>query len=281
MYNISLTIIKDNPSSTERLDLTPTNGYYVETVEGLTGIESKIITTQQVNSVGESFAGYSIIGKALTIKGLVLDQQTAKKQALLDFVKPARELYLCVYRNEGTGQAHRLVPYRRAKCVVKNSPIITQEKHSKFSIVLTMPFPYWIATTKEEYTLSMGQGFVNMYGDTEPDFEFSFTIPTTQDPMTTLTLYHGAGTNGEHLDFDFSKASLGYVTAGDAVKVFRENGRFRCTINGIDEINVILYSSTLWTLPLGTRELYHSNVYIDDAKITYYPCYAGVLVDGV
>lgn len=281
MYRIALATITDDPTTADRLNmLYLSDGYIVDTIEGLTGVESKIDTMPNINAAGESFAGYTIEGKTLTIMGKILDGNTAKKQALLDFVKPARELYLEIYQYDGSSLS-RPTLYRKARCVVKCTPIITQTKHSRFGVILSMPYPFFLAAEKEQYTLSMGQGFVNMFGDVEPDYELTFTIPTSSQPIYGITLYHGVGVMGKYLYFDFTKTTAGEATTGDVIKVWRENGRLHCTTNDVNSMEIIYVNSTLWMLPLGTREFYHFSGYVDNASISYYPAYSGVLVDGV
>lgn len=283
MYNIALATIDDNPQNVERLSLFSNQGYYIDTIEGLTGIESKIETQPNVNAAGESYVGHSIHGKTLTIKGKILDEQTEKKQALLDFCKPARELWLEIYTKDTSPSSTRLVAYRKTRVRVQVTPIISQTKHSRFSIVLKMPYPFWLAADKTEYELSLGLGFINIFGDVEPDYEIQFTIPSSSESIFVLHFYYGLSAEDapRRMTFDFTKTTAGQATAGDIVKVWRENGRLRCTINDDNAINIIDLNSTLWTLPLGTHLAVSFSRVVNDATVSYYPAYSGVIVDGV
>ena len=272
--------------------LNPANGYYVQTIDGLTGISASFESVKAISGHGESITRETIQPKPLTIKGLVLDGNTNAKQRLLDVLLAGEECLLTIYQGYISHSAlviqGRATPYRQTKAFVKQSPIITQETHSKFSFVLTMPNPYWEDVTARTVTVTSvaPNTAPTITGSVAPEFEYKYINSTNSYGAT---LYCGTNlVDAAYLYFNYTLLPGGYLPAGSTVHLWRENGRLRLTrtANNVTNENIIqaLYTnSTLWYLPVGNANKYWMSAdgNFTNAKITYRPLYSGVLVDGV
>lgn len=285
MYDIKIDRA-DNNSLTVTLD--KSNGYYIQTIDGLTGVSASFESVKAVSGYGESITGKTIPPKSLMVTGLVLDANTMAKQKLLNVLVAGAEVLVTIYQGYSSGAESRPSVYRQAKAFVKQSPIITQERHSKFSFTLTMPNPYW--EDVEETTILVPNSFPNtaptITGDVPPEFTFSYK---TTNNSYGATLNCGTSIVPEkYLYFNYSVLSDGYLPAGSTVRLWRDNGRLRFvrTAQGVTEENIIqaLYTnSSLWYLMSGNIYKYwlSADGTSTNAAIKYRPLYSGVLVDGV
>ena len=257
------------------------SGIIIKTIDGLTGTSALLDTVQNVNGVGTSVTGCRIAGKNLTVKGMVLDRNTNAKQALLDFFKPLRQVEMYVISTRKSSIHER---YRRAVLTVKTSPVITQTKHSQFSINLYMAIPYFESYKEYEINIPANLTAVEatIEGDANPQYELSFIAKADNLTIGYLWCYTNNYLDGTFLAMDFSQSTAGKLMTNDRVKIWRENGRLRATINDVDEIAIMYANSKLWYLPLGTwKFMLGLGGAIDSAKIKYRSLHAGVLVDGV
>ena len=103
MYDIQLEI------NGKKLRMNPGSGYYISTIGGLTGVTANLELSQSNSGIGESFAGGSIKGISLQVKGKILDGQTDKQQALLDTVVPLGTGTLSLYEKENEENAYETV----------------------------------------------------------------------------------------------------------------------------------------------------------------------------
>lgn len=272
--------------------LSPSHGYYVKNIDGLTGISASFEAVKAISGYGESVTRKTIQPKTLMITGLVLDGDTAAKQELLDVLLAGEECLLTIYQRyinyTSLDVQLRPTPYRQAKVFVKSSPIITQERHSNFSFTLTMPNPYWedVTTRTVNVTRTAPNTAPTITGDVSPAFEYSYKNFTNSYGAT---LYCGTtAADAKYLYFNYTLLPSGYLPAGSTVHLWRENGRLRLTRtdnNVTDEsiIQALYTNSTLWYLPVGSSNNYWMSAdgNFTNAKITYRPLYSGVLVDGV
>lgn len=279
MYRIKIDIGENSVS------LMPSYGYYVAHIDGLTGVSANFSTVKAVDGYGESITGKTIPPKSLVITGVILDGNTTAKQNLLNVVKAGMEGVLTVYKLNDI--AARPVPYRRAKVFVKQSPIITQERHSKFSFTLTMPNPYWEDVSEKTIAIKTASEFetVTVLGDVPPEFEVQFT--TTEDvDYVTINGRKSAYAGLDYFMFDFTQLPNYVLPSGNTVHMWWENGRLRVTrTDGNTTENIIrtVYTaSKLWRLFLGSEYGYDTlTTSLTNAVIKYRPLYTGVLVDDV
>ena len=273
------------------MSLMPSYGYYVANIDGLTGISASFNTVKAVDGYGESVTGKTIPSKSLMVTGVILDGNTTAKQNLLDVVKAGAEGVITIYKTEQI--AARPVPYRRAKVFVKQSPVITQEKHSKFSFALTMPKPYWEDVSEQSIPIRSTSDFATatVSGDVPPEYSLQFTLETA---YWYVALYCASAIYTE-LDnffmFDFTRLGLSTddypdgLPANTLVKLWWENGRLRATATynstTVDIVRCVYTASKLWKLPLGTAKGYYTLNNLTNATLKYRPLYTGVLVDGV
>lgn len=126
MYNV-----RYERSDGKALSFSLAQGFIIKSITGDTGYGVDISASQGYQQVGELVDATSIGGQSLTMNGFVLDKKTASKEALLSVFAPLTrgrlfwedKYYIDVY--------------------VSSSPEISQEKHSKFSLKLFAPFPFW------------------------------------------------------------------------------------------------------------------------------------------
>lgn len=285
MYNIRIDIGENS------VTLMPTYGYYVAHIDGLTGISANFNTVKAVDGYGESITGKTIPSKSLVITGVILDGNTTAKQNLLNVVKAGAEGVITIYKTKQL--AARPVPYRRAKIFVKQSPVITQEKHSKFSFTLTMPNPYWEDVTEQSIPIHSVNDFATatVSGDVPPALSLQFTLGTA---AWYVSIYCASVIYTEmdnYFMFDFTRLGLTIddypdgLPANTVIKMWWDNGRLRATAtyNGstVDIVRCVYTASKLWKLPLGSAKGYYTLNNLTNATLKYRPLYTGVLVDGV
>lgn len=250
-------------------------GIYVGSISGLTGVTSSFKTVQNSSGAGASIVGSSTGSKAVTIKGYVLDGQTAVKQSILDFFKPGHNVTMYINSRRTTTDTQRAY---QAQVAVKASPTFTQETHSKFVIELLMPIPYWSATN--EYIVPMGETY-SVLGDAEPEFDLTFKI--AQNNVLLVALWATDPVELTRKIFSISTTGgSGYPEIGDIIHIWRDNGIIRASLNGVEKMAMLFAESDLWYLPLGSQIFSMTNANdVSDVVLKYRPMYSGVLVDGV
>lgn len=281
MYNATL----KTPNEAYSLVLSPANGYYISTIDGLTGVTAQQEESQNVNGIGTTITNGSIASKTITITGYILDGNTVAKQALLSFCRPNMELLLSLPVLTGGTRLED----RRAKVWVKDSPVITQEKHSAFMVSFLMPIPFWSSAQATTINLSATDSQqITVIGEAAPEYKWEFTITAEVDRARLLI-----ASTGEQMHINFARLSSlnNTAQANDKVRVYRTDGRLQARLDrgnntDIDIIGAVMPNSGLAYLPVGSYRISLSTntqtaVYMSNAKLTYYPLYAGVLVDGV
>ena len=277
MYYVKLTI------NGNQLYCTRGNGIDILTISGLTGTSARLNTVQSNLYLGEDYTNGTVGGITLDVKGVILDGNTVRKQALLDTVVPLGEGSLAIYKLDT--QLSRWVAYRTIDVVVKSTPVISQEKHSKFSFSLYAPKPIWKAASAEAIALTGGTASeVTIEGQTNADYSVNISVVTGY--LKDLTISFGSMPNpsvnaDKYLYCDFRKYNADGVASGTAIEISRVKGKLILTIGGVKHNECIYAQSTLDSLTVGTHGFYISSDATITARITYYPSYVGVLVDGV
>ena len=264
-------------------------GIFVSTVSGLTGHAVTISTSQGFNQIGETVTGTAIKGQSITINGIVLDQNTVMKTKMLNAFAP--NTHGTLYINGGQ---YWLDVY------TQTSPTVTQEKHSRFSLSLFAPFPFW--QSKNQSIFAFGSVlpmfsfpvnysvphqfaqrdqslFVNL--DNRGDTEVSFALDVVcTAAVSSITFTHTQ---------TFEKLELiGEFKLGDRFKMYRENGILRATLERggemLDAFYLINEDSNLFSIGVGDNVISidadPSPDYVQ-ASFSFYNAYAGVLSSGV
>jgi hypothetical protein len=120
-------------------------------IDGLTGQDLKIATSQGFNQIGETVESISIGSKNLEIKGRLLGEATQEKKHMLAVFAPF--------------ESGRLIFEDKyfIECSVKYTPLITPEKQDpRFELVLVAPYPYWQKLIAESHKV----------GGWQPKFSF-------------------------------------------------------------------------------------------------------------
>lgn len=269
MYDISFTV------GFETLRLNSDSGIYVSTISGLTGVTASFSTVQNASGSGVSVASSSVGSKILTVKGYILDGETEVKQTMLDFFKPGQKMTMFVNSNKTSSDTRAIYG---AHVVVKSSPEITQEKHSQFVLDLLMPIPFWERT--DFLTVPLGTEYT-VLGDAEPEFELKFKM--ADNGVESVALWAVDATTFKQQSFLISLVENGSPIAeiGDSIRIWREDGIIKASLNGSEKMSMLFAESTMWYLPLRNQTfLILPSGKIADASLTYKPIYSGVLVDG-
>lgn len=101
-------------------------------IEGLTGQDLNVATSQGFNQIGETVENIAIGSKNFEITGRLLGDATQSKKQMLAVFAPF--------------ESGRLVFEDKyyIDCTVKYTPIITPQKEDpRFELVLVAPYPYW------------------------------------------------------------------------------------------------------------------------------------------
>lgn len=275
MYYCKLTI------NGTTLYLTHGNGIDISTISGLTGTSARLNTAQSSIYFGEDYTNGTVSGITLDIKGVILDGNTAKKQALLNTVVPLGEGSLAIYKLDA--DTSRWAAYRTIDVVVKTTPVITQEKHSKFSFSLYAPKPIWKAASAEAIVLTeYSATAVTIDGQTNADYGVNISI--VSGSLKDMSIYFGDMPTpmlGKYLYCNFRKYNADGVASGKPIAISRVKGKLILTIDGVKHNECIYAQSTLDSLSVGTHGIQISADATITARVTYYPSYVGVLVDGV
>ena len=278
MYDIQLEI------NGKELRMNPGSGYYISTISGLTGVTANLELSQSNSGIGESFSGGSIKGLSLQVKGKILDGQTDKEQALLDTVVPLGTGTLSLYEksDEIGGRAK---PYRVTDIVVKSTPTITQERHSKFVFTLYAPSPAWREATVKTVGLD---GFasapteVTVAGQVPADYTLKISV-TTATKLKEFTLYQDWPdlVYGKSLYVNFRKWNADGVSNTDKILIKQTNGRFSMTINGVNANKCIWTQSGMTRLDVGTHQMLFRADAASTATLEFSPSYIGVVYNGI
>lgn len=257
-------------------------GYDIATIGGLTGTSARLNTVQSNTGIGEMYTNGTVGGISLPVRGKILDGQTDKKQSLIDTVVPLGQGQLTLYtKSTSTG---REIPYRSIEVVVKETPTITQEYHSKFTFTLYAPKPVWRAATAEGIILQGHAGNameVKVNGQVAADFSMRASV--TSGKLKDFTLYadYPNAIYGKWLYIDFRKFNADGVSPGAEIDMKRTNGKLRLTIDGVNANQCIWSQSGLDRLDVGTNSMLLRTDADASAKLEYYPSYVGVVYDGV
>lgn len=280
MYNLRYI-----PTSGAEIILTYDYGYLINTVDGATGREIEVVTAQGFEQIGETLEGMSLGGQTITIYGKIPKKNTSAKLALLKAFLPLT-----------TGRLVWEDKYYLDVCV-KNSPTITQEKHSTFMLALYAPYPYWKKLSESYYELGgLSGGFRFPVNYAEPH---RFATSTTETQFNAinggdssvrfaLTIIAGAS---DLTDFAVTNVNTlkslrfsGTLNAGERLEMYREEGQLYIKKNNADAFDMLDDTSDLYSLDSGDNVLLFTAASgAADAKvsITFNDSYVGVLANGV
>ncbi len=278
MYDIQIDI------NGKKLRMNPNNGYYISTISGLTGATAKLELSQSNSGFGEAYVGGALKGLSLQVKGKILDEQTDKKQALLNAVVPLGTGTLALYE-KGSGETGKVAPYRIIDVVVKSTPTITQERNSKFVFTLYAPSPAWreavVTAISFDGTASAATA-VTIAGQVPADFTLKVAVTTTTK-IKEFTLYQDfpSAVYGKYLYVDFRKWNADGVDSTADIVIQQANGRLSMTINGSNANKCIWTQSGLTQLDPGTHQMLFRASVPSTAKLEYSPSYIRVVYNGV
>lgn len=281
MYNLRYI-----PENGAEIILTRDYGYLVNTVDGATGHAVTVTTAQGYGQIGDTVQGMSTAGQLLTITGRVPKRNTAAKRALLRAFLPL--------------SSGRLIWEDKyyIDVVVRDSPTVSQEKHSSFMLALYAPYPYWRRLTESYYELGGLTG--------EFRFPINYATPHRFGTSTTETQFNAVN-NGDSAaqfamtilagDSDLTNFAVtnvntlrslrfsGTLPAGDCLEMYRTSGQLYLRINGeTDAFDLLDDTSDLFELDAGDNVLlFTADSGAETAKVavTFNEAYVGVLADGV
>ncbi len=281
MYNLRYI-----PENGAEIILTRDYGYLVNTVDGATGHAVTVTTAQGYGQIGDTVQGMSTAGQLLTITGRVPKRNTSAKRALLRAFLPL--------------SSGRLIWEDKyyIDVVVRDSPSVSQEKHSSFTLALYAPYPYWRRLAESYYELGGLTG--------EFRFPINYATPHRFGTSTTETQFNAVN-NGDSAaqfamtilagDSDLTNFAVtnvntlrslrfaGTLPAGDRLEMYRTSGQLYLRINGeTDAFDLLDDTSDLFELDAGDNVLlFTADSGTETAKVavTFNEAYVGVLADGV
>lgn len=262
------------------------HGYIINTVEGATGRTVDVQTAQGFEQIGETVTGMSLGGQLLTINGRIPMQNTSAKRAMLRIFQPL-----------SSGRLYWENKYY-IDVVVRDSPQISQERHSTFLLALYAPYPYWQKANQSRYELGgltaefmfpINYATPHRFGSTTIETQFNAYNAGDCAASFTLTITAGeaALTNFAVTDVNTQKAIkfIGTLDAGKRIVMYRENGQLYIKIDGTtDAFDMLDDTSDLYSLAAGDNVLlFTADSGASSAKvsITFNESYVGVLADGV
>ena len=281
MYNI-----KYVRSDGLELDMGYAAGYVVASVDGATGHSTTVSTAQGYEQLGETVQGVATGGKQISMYGYILDQQTDRKKALLRAFLPNTHGKL-IWESKYSIDVY-----------VTEAPVVTQTRHSKFSMAFFAPYPMWQSTTESFFQLGgITGGF---------QFPVNYATPHTFGTTTAQTQFNAK--NGGDLAADFKltiragssaltnfglqnvhtlqKISFtGTLAADEYIEVYKDAGQIYVRKNGAtDAFDMLDDDATLFELDAGDNVL----LFTADAGagaatvfIAFSETFVGVLADGV
>ncbi len=280
MYNLRYI-----PENGNEIILTYDYGYLVKTVDGATGRSVNISTAQGYEQVGETVQNTTLGGQVLTLYGKIPNRNTSAKLALLRAFLPLTKGRL-VWEDKYYMDVY-----------VKDSPTVTQEKHSDFILSLFAPYPYWQKLNENYYELGgLSGGFrfpVNYatphrFATYSPETQFNAVNNGDSAAYFTLTIISGGAdlvnfvvTNVKTLKF---LRFTGTLPAETKLELYRDSGQLYIKANGADAFDLIDDTSDLFSLNPGDNILlFTAESGTADAKITitFNETFAGVLTNGV
>lgn len=262
------------------------HGYIINTVDGVTGRTVKLQTAQGFEQIGDTVTSMSLGGQILTIKGRIPLQNISAKRAMLRIFQPLSH-----------GRLYWEDKYY-IDVFVKDSPQISQERHSTFLLGLYAPYPYWQKVNQSRYELGgltaefmfpLNYATPHRFGSTT--IETQFNAYNAGDCASSFALTITAGeadlTNFAVTDVNTQKAIkfIGTLDAGKRLEMYRENGQLYIKIDGTtDAFDMLDDTSDLYSLSAGDNVLlFTADSGASSAKvsITFNESYVGVLADGV
>lgn len=186
MYNI-----RYERSDGKALSFSLAQGFIVKSITGDTGYSVDLSISQGYQQVGEMVDSVSIGGQNVVINGFVLDKKTSSKEALLAVFTPLTR-----------GRLYWEDKYY-IETYVASSPEISQEKHSKFSLKLFAPFPFWKSVAETSQT----------FGSITPLFSFpvNYAEPHTFGMRSRESLVNCLNNGNVPIDFQLEISSRGSV----------------------------------------------------------------------
>ncbi len=280
MYNL-----KYIPESGNEIILTYDYGYLIKTVEGATGRAVNLNTTQGYEQIGETVQSTSLGGQIITVYGTIPRRNTSAKLALLRAFLPLTK--------------GRLVWEDRyfMDVYVKDSPTVTQEKHSDFILSLFASYPYWQKLSENYYELGgLSGGFRFPVNYATPhrfatySSETQFNAVNNGDSAANFTLNITSG-GADLVNFAVTNIKTlkfirftGTLPAETKLEMYRDGGQLYIKAGGADAFDLIDDTSDLFSLDPGDNVLlFTADSGAAEAKIaiTFNETFAGVLADGV
>ena len=285
MYNLSYT-----KTNGKKFDLSYDNEIIVATVDGLTGIPTNIVKVQGSGQIGETLQNLNVGGRNIVINGFILDQNTEKKEALIKTFAPTT-----------TGRLY-FEDHYFIYVVVKDSPDILQEKHSKFSLTLFAPFPFWqkkkakvlkfAVLSSPNFSFPVKNLDIHTFGNSQDQFLietdnkgdqasfFDVKIKAGNDGLTNPRIINV--TNGKILAFK------GKINAGNLVHFYHSEGEYYVDmISGAksqNAYNLLDEKSNLFNIQQGKNVFAFAadnGAKSSEAVLSYNEAFSGVLADGV
>lgn len=280
MYNLRYI-----PANGAEIVLTRDYGYLVNTVEGATGHAVTVTTAQGYGQIGDTVQGMSTAGQLLTITGRIPRANTAAKRALLRAFLPLSH--------------GRLVWENRyyIDVVVRDSPAVSQEKHSTFMLALYAPYPYWRRLSESYYELGGLTGEFRFPVNYSTPHRFGTSTSETQfnainsgDSAAQFALSIRAG-DTDLVNFAVTNVNTlkslkfaGTLPAGETLEMYRESGQLYLRQDGAEAFDFLDDTSDLFELDAGDNVLLFtadSGAATAKVVVTFHEPYVGVLANGV
>lgn len=265
------------------------NDIIVSRVEGATGTSVSLGLSQGYKQVGQSVISSTVGGMTLTIRGKILDANTHKKQDLLKAFAPF-----------STGRLWWDNKYF-VDVEVKDSPTITQERHSVFSLRLFSQSPFWsngtlsrfmngVSTPQFSFPVNYSSPHkfglkdfskeYNVYNSGSVDTVFELKIWGTE-PIKNPKITNKK--TGEFLRF------IGDIETGEILTMRQTAKSIYITKTAVDGMETNVFSmlddeSSLFRLKTGDNVLTNEaeeGLYALVSQISFYPLESGVLANGV
>ena len=286
MYD--LTFVPDQGNA---LAMNYENGIIIRHITGATGMTVTTKTAQGYRQVGVSVSAQTVAGRDIIVDGFIFQENAQRKQELIKTFAPfvSGRLY---WENRYW-----------IDVVVKDSPTVSQNKHSDFTFRLLAPDPFWRGINKETYVngdveklfsfpINYGDPAVHRFGNKSPTGQFSILNSGEESAPLDITINGTAKitnpcvTNTQTGDFIQWNSD---IEVGETLRIYHENGRIRVTLTDIFGVanNAIAYlddDSSLFSIAVGDNVLSASADSGDTSmavSISFYPLYSGVLMYGV
>ena len=254
-----------------RLQLLPSFGYYVAHARGLTDMATEWARSVRQNAIGESVNNPVTSGRNITLEGYILDGNATARLNLLRAVPPQGRGTISVmgYTSETSRSRYS------TDVVVVNTPIITHEKHAKFSFSLYAPNPFWRQNAVVTSLASYSAIPITVNGESDVEYTLNLTMTGAATQITLILDYGESDTKSMILEFASPLAS------GDRLQLTRNDGRLVLTVNGTDRIDAVSMSSDLWFLPRGehTAKLQVIGGGVSTASLQFFPLWGGIICD--